>query len=63
MRSGGVRHMNFVGDAAFEPAAARGHTKGQMSRVRLRFICSHYAEPPRDISNSYLVRASYLARR
>ena len=28
-----------------------------------RFICWSYAEPPRDVSNSYVVRSSYLARR
>jgi len=29
----------------------------------LRILCSRYAKPPGDLSNSYVVRPSYLARR
>jgi hypothetical protein len=29
----------------------------------LRFICSFYAEPPWDLSKSYVVASSYLPRR
>jgi hypothetical protein len=41
----------------------RRHTKGQVSCARLRFLCWRYAEPPRGVSNSYVVRFTSLSRR
>lgn len=48
MRSGGARHRILIRSAAV---------------IRLRFICSAYGAPPGDVSNSYVVVASYPARR
>jgi hypothetical protein len=56
MRRCGGRHRNFIRIAA--PSY-----QWTDFICRLRFICSRYAPPRRDLSNSYVVGASYLARR
>lgn len=64
MRSGGARHRIRIG------SAARFQTSGLVRSYQWtsvgafpRLICSSYAAPSGDVSNSYVVVASYPARR
>ena len=62
MQSVDARHRNFIG-MAVKLLVVRRHTKGQVSCARVRILCSLYAKPPGDVSNSYVARSSYLPRR
>jgi hypothetical protein len=67
MRSVDARHRNFKKtprtlSKGVKLLVVRRHTKGQVSCARLRILCSRYAKPPGDVSNSYVVRVTYPPR-